>query len=160
MSNPTLNGNGILTVQPYVVCNHTTHKTKVREKLTTVKAITLTFLFSAVALFSSMPALAQESEQQHTETKVADVPAKEGTYQFIFRSADNVRNITLSELQLVVIEKLRKDDEPVYAASLSDDYIKLKIIPRNSLNVDYPKNIYLSDMSYEEYKAIRFQQIP
>ena len=127
---------------------------KVREKLRTAKAITLAFLFTAVALMGSLDASAQ--------TNTTEVPAKDGSYQFIFRTPGSEQTIALTAIQLIAIERLRKDNEAVYVASSSNDYIKIKILPRSVVNSgkQLPKLIFKSEMEYSELQSIRYVEIP
>jgi hypothetical protein len=127
---------------------------KVREKLKTTQAITLAFLFTAIALFSSLSTSAQ--------TNTTEVPAKDGSYQFIFRTPGSEQTIALTPIQLIAIERLRKDNEAVYVASSTNDYIKIKILPRSVVNSgkQLPKIIFKSEMEYEELQSIRYVEIP
>ncbi len=109
------------------------------------KAITLAFLFLAFVVFSGNVVLAYSGS---AFMQTAETEAKEGTYQFIFRSPGSEQNIALTHAQLAAIEALRKDTEVVYAASASNDYVKVKILPRTVINQSgnnsYPKNIFKS----------------
>ena len=97
---------------------------------------------------------------QTVKTATAYSPAKEGTYQFILNSRRGDREITLSTQQLLVIEKLRKDDEVVCAQSTYSDDIKVKILPRNIINSPnfkpVPLKYFKDEESYEEHHNFRY----
>jgi hypothetical protein len=161
MSTPCI-VNGTRSIFKYAYCNRGVQQKKVRGALKSTKAITLAFLFSVVTLLlSTVNAWAQNN---NAPTALKETPAKEGTYQFIFRSPENERNITLTQAQLIAIENLRKENEAVYAASISDDYIKIKILPQSMINSGannrLPKSIFKSEMEYEELHNIRYVEIP
>lgn len=125
------------------------------------KAITLAFLFMSFVVFTGNAVLAHSG---FVVMQAGEAEAKEGTYQFIFRSPGGEQNIALTHAQLAAIEALRKDTEVVYAASVSNDYIKVKILPRSvinqSVNNSHPKNLFKSEMEYEELHNIRYVEIP
>lgn len=147
-----------------ILTGTTTQRSKVlkqaREKRKN-KAITLAFLFLAFVVFSGNTVSANSGI---AFLQTVEAEAKEGTYQFIFRSPGSEQNIALTHAQLKAIEALRKDSEVVYAASASNDYIKVKILPRSvinhSTNNSHPKNIFKSEMQYEELHNIRYVEIP
>lgn len=127
---------------------------KVREKLRTSKAITLAFLFAVVCL------LTPDAKAQGA----AEAQAKEGTYQLMFPSRGAEKNVTLSPTQLAAVESLRRENETVYAVSISNDYIQVKILPRNQVNAagfkPGEKVIFKQEMNYEEVQAIRYIEMP
>lgn len=127
---------------------------KVREKLRTSKALTLAFLFAVLCL------LAPDAQAQGA----AGAQAKEGTYQLMFPSRGAEKNVTLSPTQLAAVESLRRENETVYAVSVSNDYIQVKILPRNQINAagfkPGGKVIFKQEMNYEEVQAIRYIEMP
>jgi hypothetical protein len=125
------------------------------------KAITLAFSFLFFIIFTGNVLYAQSGS---SNTQTTEVASKEGTYQFIFRSPGSEQNIALTAVQLSAIENLRKDSEVVYAASVSNDYIKVKILPRSVISQagssSLPKYIFKSEMEYGELHNIRYAEIP
>lgn len=146
-----------------ILTGTTTQRSKVlkpaREKQLN-KVITLAFLFLFFIIFGNV--LYAQSGTSNRQTM--EVAAKEGTYQFIFRSPGSEQNIALTAVQLSAIENLRKDNEVVYAASVSNDYIKVKILPRSVISQasssSLPKYIFKSEMEFEELHNIRYAEIP
>lgn len=146
--------NGTSTIVTCGYYNYSKAFSKVREPLQTTKAATLAFLFMAMALISSLGASAQSN--------TTEVAAKEGSYQFIFRTPGSEQTIALTPIQLNAIERLRKDNEAVYVTSSTNDYIKIKILPRSVVNSgkQFPKIIFKSEMEYNELQSIRYVEIP
>ena len=97
------------------------------------------------------------------ETSISWEPAKPGTYQFILNSRKGDREIILSTQQLILIEKLRKDDEVVCAMSPYSDDLHIKILPRNVINSPNFKPVslkyYKDEESYEEYHNFRYVEL-
>ena len=116
------------------------------------KAIMLTFLFlmTGIGLF--------------IVSAVGDTPAADGTYQFVFSKPGREDSVSLTNTQLIAIENIRKENEVVYAASVSNDYIKVKILPRNVINKSgftlAERNIYKSNMTEQELATMRYVQLP
>jgi len=116
------------------------------------KAIMLTFLFlmTGIGLF--------------TVSAVGDTPAADGTYQFVFSKPGREDSVSLTNTQLIAIENIRKENEVVYAASVSNDYIKVKILPRNVISKNgftpAERNIYKSNMTEQELATMRYVQLP
>jgi hypothetical protein len=94
------------------------------------------------------------------QTSVADVSAAAGTYQLIFNSRTQDKEVKLSAYELGLIEKLRKDTEVVYARAAYSDDLRVKILPRNVISrADFkavPLKYYKDENSYEEYSQIRY----
>jgi hypothetical protein len=116
------------------------------------KAIMLTFLFlmTGIGLF--------------IVSAVGDTPAADGTYQFVFSKPGREDPVSLTNIQLIAVENIRKENEVVYAASVSNDYIKVKILPRNVINKSgftlAERNIYKSNMTEQELATMRYVQLP
>ena len=148
MSIPALkvNGNPIIytciSLISFITC-------KVSRRL---KAIMLTFLFlmTGIGLF--------------IVSAVGDTPAADGTYQFVFSKPGREDPVSLTNIQLIAIENIRKENEVVYAASVSNDYIKVKILPRNVISKNgftpAERNIYKSNMTEQELATMRYVQLP
>ena len=107
------------------------------------------------------PLKAQATNQKETGTAVA--PAREGTYQLIFNSRNEDKDIKLTANELMAIERLRKDNEVVYAAATYSDDIRVKILPRKVINsgnfTPVPLKYYKEEQSYDEYSQIRYVEL-
>ena len=148
MSIPALKVNGYSTI-----CTCTNRISSITHKVSrTLQAITLTFLFllTGSGLF--------------TLSAAGNAPAAEGTYQFVFSKPGRVDEVSLTNAQLIAIENLRKENEVVYAASVSNDYIKVKILPRSVINAAgfkaAERNTFKSNMTEQELAAMRYVQLP
>jgi hypothetical protein len=122
-----------------------------------VSVIALLFFF-LVGIATS--GTAQTANTSTTKTNATEVQAKAGTYQLIFNNRREDKDIQLNAYQLATVEKLRKDNETVYArASYSDD-IRVKILPRNVINQGsfkpQPLKYFKDEHPYEEYSQIRY----
>jgi len=119
--------------------------------------LTITLLsFCFICLFSPLEAQTVNSESNGNTV----APAQAGTYQLIFNNRREDKDIKLSPQELTVIEKLRKDSEVVYARASYSDEIRVKILPRNTINNPKfsppPLKYYKDEHSYEEYSQIRY----
>ncbi len=119
--------------------------------------VLLAFFIGVVMLCSSAPIKAQNVASNAT---AVNLPATSGTYQLIFNSRTQDKEIILSSYELSLIEKLRKENEVVYArASYSDD-LRVKILPHNVVSrADFkplPLKYYKEEHSYEEWGQIRY----
>ena len=119
-------------------------------------------VFLAFFVGSMLLGASTQSNAQTTASKQTAVAASAatGTYQLIFNSRTQDKEVKLSAYELGLIEKLRKDSEVVYArASYSDD-LRVKILPRNVISrADFkalPLKYYKDENSYEEYSQIRY----
>jgi len=110
------------------------------------------------------PVNAQSGNQKETGAPVtANTPAKAGTYQLIFNSRREDKEIKLTQQELIVIEKLRKENEVVYAAATYSDDIRVKILPRTVINssgfTPAPLKYFKEEQSYNEYSQIRYIEL-
>lgn len=114
-------------------------------------------------VIGSMLAIANTASAQTTEqAKPASSyqPAKAGTYQLIFNNSNGNSDVKLDDIELRTIEKLRQDNEIVYAHATYSDAIRVKILPRNVINkADFkpvPLKYFKDEHPYEEYAHIRY----
>lgn len=121
--------------------------------------VLLAFIICAMFTGTVVPAYAQTTVKSTAEYQ----PAKQGTYQLIFNNRNQDKEIVLDAHELLVIEKLRKDNEVVYAAATYSDDIRVKILPRNAINSPgfkpVPLKYYKDEESYEEYHNIRYIEL-
>jgi len=121
--------------------------------------VLLAFIICAMLTGTIIPVQAQTPAKSTAEYQ----PAKQGTYQLIFNNRNQDKEIILDAHELLVIEKLRKDNEVVYAAATYSDDIRVKILPRNVINrADFkpvPLKYYKDEESYEEYHNIRYIEL-
>lgn len=86
--------------------------------------------------------------------------AAPGTYQLIFPSKRDDVKITLSEKELQTIERLRKENEVVYAQASYNDYLRIRILPRAVIAgkdfIPVVAPYYKDEHSYEENRMIRY----
>ena len=117
--------------------------------------VVLAFFIGGMLLTS--PLNAQTAAQKQTSITAS---AATGTYQLIFNSRTQDKEVKLSAYELGLIEKLRKDTEVVYARAAYSDDLRVKILPRNVISrADFkavPLKYYKDENSYEEYSQIRY----
>lgn len=123
--------------------------------------VILVLFIVSMLLGAAIPTQAQTANKQETtKSSPGYLSAKEGTYQLIFNSRRHDKEIVLDAHELMVIEKLRKDNEVVYAAATYSDDIRVKILPRSVVNSPsfkpVPKKYYKEEEDYEEYHNIRY----
>lgn len=148
MSIPALKVNGNSSI-----CTSTSRISIISYKVSRMlQAITLTFLFLLAGT------------GLYTVSAAGDTPAADGTYQFVFSKPGRVDAVSLTNAQLIAIENLRKENEVVYASSVSNDYIKVKILPRNVINgsgfAPAERNTFKSNMTEQELATMRYVQLP
>lgn len=119
--------------------------------------VLLAFFIGGVMLSASAQVNAQSVASKET---AVSLPTATGTFQLIFNSRTQDKEIKLSVYELRLIEKLRKENEVVYArASYSDD-LRIKILPRNVISrADFkplPIKYYKEEHNYEEWGQIRY----
>jgi len=125
------------------------------------RRVLLAFFIAFALLTLTIPANAQGSNLIE-KPKAGSVyqPAKVGTYQLIFNTRRGDADVKLSEQELMLIEKLRKDNEIVYARASYSDLICLKILPRKVITqADFkpvPLKYFKEENNYEEYSQIRY----
>ncbi len=125
------------------------------------RRVLLAFVICGMVAGIGNIAHAQQTGQAKLATEFA--PAKEGTYQLIFSTREAKPNIKLNEFELQAIERLRKDDEIVYAQTTYSDAIKVRIMPRNFINnpafKPLPLYYFKDEHPYEEYARARYVEL-
>ena len=125
------------------------------------RRVLLAFFVGGMLLCCTAPVNAQANNSQASTSTPAQVtPAQAGTYQLIFNTRNEDKEIKLSVYELALIEKLRKENEVVYArASYSDD-LRVKIMPRSVISrgdfKPVPLKYYKEEHNYEEWSQIRY----
>ena len=119
--------------------------------------VLLAFFIAGMLLGATAPVSAQTANAKET---AANVPAAAGTYQLIFNSKTQEVDVKLSAYELALIEKLRKENEIVYArASYSDD-LRVLILPRSVITrasfKPAPLKFYKDEHNYEEWGHITY----
>jgi hypothetical protein len=71
-------------------------------------------------------------QSRESNLRVATGPAKEGTYQFVFKSRQAEENIQLSNSQLVQLESLRGETQVVLVKVT--DFTTIKLFPKSLIN--------------------------
>lgn len=122
------------------------------------------YLMLCVFLLTGVTANAQTAHSKETTNGSAiSTSAAEGTYQLIFNSKDDDKEINLNARELQAIEKLRKDNEVVYAMTPYSDDIRIKILPRNAIGgkgfTAASKKYYKAEHPYEEWANIRYVEL-
>ncbi len=122
------------------------------------------YLMLCVILLTGITATAQTAHSKETTNGSAiTASAAEGTYQLIFNSRDDDKDITLNAHELQAIEKLRQDNEVVYAMTPYSDDIRIKILPRNAISgkgfTAASKKYYKVEHPYEEWANIRYVEL-
>lgn len=123
-----------------------------------------TSLMLYLFLLGGITATAQTAHSKETTNGSAiGTSAAEGTYQLIFNSKDDDKEIILNARELQAIEKLRKDNEVVYAMTPYSDDIRILILPRNTISrkgfAAASKKYYKSEHPYEEWANIRYVEL-
>lgn len=143
-------------VSPKTLFNHFT-KIRPMKKSENLKLSVCLLLF----LLAGIVVSAQNANTKENAKPM--VQASEGTYQLIFNSKDDDKDITLNVHELQAIEKLRKDNEVVYAMTPYSDDIRIRILPRNAVNrkgfIPAPKKYFKAEHPYEEYANIRYVEL-
>ena len=124
------------------------------------KTLAAGFGIWALLVFATQVQAQTTNTKQIAKTALATEPAKSGTYQLIFNNRREDKDITLSQRELIAVEELRSETETVYARTTYSDDIRVKILPRNTINnkafTPQPLKYYKEEHSYEEYSKIRY----
>ncbi len=140
------------------------HFSKIRLMKQSVRTSLCSYLLLCVILLTGITATAQTTHsKEKTNGSAISAPAAEGTYQLIFNSKDEDKDITLNAHELQAIEKLRQDNEVVYAMTPYSDDIRIKILPRNAVSgkgfTAASKKYYKTEHPYEEWANIRYVEL-
>lgn len=117
--------------------------------------------FLTLLLFISLQLFTTQSNAQGTGTSGSpEQAAQPGTYQFVFNSKNDQHAVQLTNLELIKIEQLRKDDEVVFAFPSYSDHKTVRILSRNQINQNgfqsVAPNFYKDEQPYDEIKDIRY----
>lgn len=126
------------------------------------RRVILAFVIGAISICATNTAIAQTSAQP-AKSASAYEPAKAGTYQLIFNNSKGNSDVKLDDHELRVIEKLRQDNEVVYAHATYSDAIRVKILPRSVINSPsfkpLPLKYFKDEQPYEDYAHIRYIEL-
>lgn len=140
------------------------HIVKIRLMKQSVRTPLCSYLMLCLFLLTGITAAAQTAHSKETNQNSAiSAPAAEGTYQLIFNSPNDDKDIALNARELQAIEKLRQDNEVVYAMTPYSDDIRIKILPRNTINSKgfsaVSRKYYKTEHPYEEWANIRYVEL-
>jgi hypothetical protein len=127
------------------------------------RRVLLAFVICGILIGGPGSATAQTTGTPASKPVSQYEPAKAGTYQLIFSTREAKPTIVPDDFELRAIEKLRKDDEIVYAHSTYSDAVKVRIMPRNYINnpafKPLPLYYFKDEHPYEEYAHIRYVEL-